>query len=369
METNKTLFQKLDLQTPLRIPLRMFYVMGLSIFDGRQHCCTTFEKVKRAKFCILNIFIIFFVIIAISIYNYDPPYGDNFGKFNDKLKLGVVIAAHLVILCESVIAGGYTNGFFQIYSKIHLKSSTDHHWKSEMKLYWKLFSYLGGSIAFILSVEITYLMQVLDKDDWLVYFTSYTPCVFICRCRLLQFILSLELIRVELEQLNRELLQSAKGTGKVQMKFYEKFICNVLPQWMKRYEDIFEMSHSLSKSMPISPLVVFIAAYIKILSDCYWAYWVNYAKFKINEIFECSLLLPSVLNILLVLVVSKNCMRTAKLIPQSLHSIRHSVGNLCLSRKIQHFSLQICHQQIIFKAFGCFTIDCYIASGVLLQPI
>uniref|UniRef100_A0A1I8NL84 Uncharacterized protein n=1 Tax=Musca domestica TaxID=7370 RepID=A0A1I8NL84_MUSDO len=138
-----------------------------------------------------------------------------------------------------------------------------------MKLYWKLFSYLGGSIAFILSVEITYLMQVLDKDDWLVYFTSYTPCVFICRCRLLQFILSLELIRVELEQLNRELLQSAKGTGK------------------------------------------------------------------------------------------------AKLIPQSLHSIRHSVGNLCLSRKIQHFSLQICHQQIIFKAFGCFTIDCYIASGIL----
>ncbi|XP_019891315.1 gustatory receptor 8a-like isoform X7 [Musca domestica] len=173
------------------------------------------------------------------------------------------------------------------------------------------------------------------------------------------------LIRVELSQLNLKILQSAKGTKKVQMVFFEEFIRSDLTQWAKQYDDIHELTHLVAKSMPLSILAIFVATYIKILSDCYWSYWMIYAKFEIHEIFECSLLLPSVLNILLVLVVSKNCMRTAKLIPQSLHSIRHSVGNLCLSRKIQHFSLQICHQQIIFKAFGCFTIDCYIASGIL----
>ncbi|XP_073824206.1 gustatory receptor 8a-like [Musca autumnalis] len=175
----------------------------------------------------------------------------------------------------------------------------------------------------------------------------------------------LELIRVELLQLNQELLESAKATEKVQMEFIEKFIFIDLTMWMKRYENIYEMSNLVAKLMHVSLLTIFVTTYVKMLSDCYWSYWIIYSKFELHEIFECSLLLPSVWIILLVLVVSKNCMQTAKLIPKSLHSIRHRVGNLRLSRKIQNFSLQISHQQITFNAFGCFTIDCHIASGIL----
>ncbi|XP_019891313.1 gustatory receptor 8a-like isoform X6 [Musca domestica] len=327
---------------PLRILLHVFYYMGLSTYISYK-VSPKWQRLRPVKLLVIHLLIIAFLIIMILQYKYDPPYHDNFGKFYDILKFVVLFAVHLLTLLETIITGQHVCEFFHLYYKLNkswFKSSRP--LETIRRTYWKLFCYLGFSLVLTVAIEINYLVQIRKKRDWLVFFSSYTPSIFVCRCRIPQLVMYLELIRMKLLQLNQKIQQYANGTKKVQLKFFENFIYNDLTQWAKVYEDIYETSVLVSRSMPVSILAIFVATYVKILSDCYWSYWVIYAKFELHEIFECSLLLPSVLNILLVLVVSKNCMRT-----------------------IQHFSLQICHQQIIFKAFGCFTIDCYIASGIL----
>lgn len=237
-------------------------------------------------------------MITIFRYKFEPQYHNNFGKFFDILKFVVIFLVHLMTVFEAIVTGENVYNFFRLYNKLYTKwSKQSVLWKTGLRTYWKLFFYFVFSVVLTVSIEVNYIIQIRKKTEWLVFFCSYTPSIFICRCRILQLVMYMELIRVELSQLNLKILQSAKGTKKVQMVFFEEFIRSDLTQWAKQYDDIHELTHLVAKSMLLSILAIFVATYIKILSDCYWSYWMIYAKFeihgkiKLSKIFEYILIL------------------------------------------------------------------------------
>lgn len=273
---------------PLKVLLKIFYFLGLSVFSERQ-IISRCQKFIHAKFWIFHLFTVYSIIIGITKYKYNTPYIDNFGKFNDRLKFAIVIITHQITLFETLITRNYEIRFFRLYSKIHGQWSTHHHWKSDLKIYCKLFWRLSLSLLLTLLVEINYSIEVRNETEWLVFFVSYTPSILICRCRILQVIMYVEIIRVELLQLNLELKRLANASKKLRLGFIDDIIYKDLSQCMKRYQDIFEMFELFKKCTPLSPLIIFVATYVKILSDCYWSYWVIYAKFKFQgkKILNC----------------------------------------------------------------------------------
>ncbi|XP_023295253.2 gustatory receptor 8a-like, partial [Lucilia cuprina] len=215
-------------------------------------------------------------------------------------------------------------------------------------------------------ININYMLEIGEKkEEWLSFFSTYTPSVMICSFRLMQITMNLYIIMTEILQLNKEILELVVTTKSIKLSFLEEMIYNELSIFMRKYQDIYTMMELFKKSCSISLLVLLIKSYVKILSDSYWTYWVIYNKEEVYEFAEYSLIIPTAFNVFLTLIISKECMNAAKLIPHSLHSLRHRVENLKLSYKIQNFSLQLRHQQIVIDAFGCFTVDCYIVSGIL----
>ncbi|KAI8126657.1 Gustatory receptor 8a [Lucilia cuprina] len=334
----------------------------LSVFMRKyQEIYTMMELFKKS--CSISLLVIFIKsyvkIISDSywtywvIYNKDDVYVSTYGL------------SHIIILIEIILTHESSTEFFRVYSALHQQWTDGRQTKMEFKIYNRFFRLFLLYCIVLFAININYMLEIGEKkEEWLSFFSTYTPSVMICSFRLMQITMNLYIIMTEILQLNKEILELVVTTKSIKLNFLEEMIYNELSIFMRKYQDIYTMMELFKKSCSISLLVLLIKSYVKILSDSYWTYWVIYNKEEVYEFAEYSLIIPTAFNVFLTLIISKECMNAAKLIPHSLHSLRHRVENLKLSYKIQNFSLQLRHQQIVIDAFGCFTVDCYIVSGV-----
>ncbi|KAM7349524.1 gustatory receptor 8a-like [Cochliomyia hominivorax] len=363
--SNKTKEIHVQLSKPFMYLIGLFHFMGLSLFS-RTKFYNRYQKFWHLKWCFFNIILFSIVHFLICYYHRQLFYiGDNFGQFNDFIKVVTVGISHLITLIETIVSQKSCAEFFHIYTQLHQRWANYKETKKEFKIYKKLFLLLLFYIITTLLIELNYVFEIYHKKQWLAFFLAYEPSVTVCRFRLLQIMMYLYMIMIEILQLNKEMLSLVDMSRKTQLNLLEEIIYKDLSLFMQKYQQIYLMMELFKKSCSISLLIILIKSYVKILSDSYWTYWVIYNKYDVYEFVEYSLIVPTALSAFLTLIISKDCMNAAKLIPHSLHSLRHRVENVRLSYKIQNFSLQMRHQQIIIDAFGCFTVDCYIVSGIV----
>ncbi|XP_053949660.1 gustatory receptor 8a-like [Anastrepha ludens] len=292
---------------------------------------------------------------------------DRFGKFNDILKLIATISAHFVILSETILQRKYMQKFLITYSQLHCRWSLGTY-REEYGLYrtyvWKVII----STAVYLSIVVNYTQSIATRRQWLTFFLPFIPSGFICHFRSIEIMYFMDMLRIELEQLNKNVerlvlfSQRKFQTSAQRLDYFEQTICDELQTLMKNYEDIYEMSVLLKKAVGASIACNYVKEYVMILSECYWSYWMIYTG---QDIIEYSLIVPSAMTIFLLLITSRNCMRSANFLAHNVHKIRHDLEDLNISTRLQSFTLQILHQRIIIDGIGFFVLNCNMARDVL----
>lgn len=275
-----TTLRSLKLPSPLNVLLRSLYYLGLSILSEAK-AYTKVQKFLHYKYIYIHIiYLIVMTGLLVKYISFGFKYEENFSRLCDVIKTFTLTMAHLIIVLETIMTRDATEKFFRIYTKLHRQWSNDHQWKSEFKIYGKLIAILGCYIALVLLVDITYIFGVITKLEWLYFFVYFEFSVVICRFRTLQIVMYMELIRLELQQLNRELSQLAEASQSYRMSNVEDIICKDVTRCMKKYEDIFTMFESMKVSTSTSFLATFVQLYVKLLSDCYWLYWMIWKQLK-----------------------------------------------------------------------------------------
>lgn len=289
-QQNRNNLKSITLKTPLKALLYAFYYMGLTVFpDGSTFKLQTkLHNLYQMKFCICSIV----GVLILSILFWKNPhmitYDNNFSKFNNALKFIIVIVAHQITLWETLVTRNTVVEFFQAYSQLHSRWSTStENWRNALKLYRQLFLYCGSNFLVIALVEISYAVEIRNQSDWMYFYLMYTPSVVICRCRILQIIMYLELIRIELLHLNRQLLVLAKRMQHAPFEWIEELIEEDMIKCMRVYEQIFEMSELFKQSTSLSILAIFVKSYVILISDFYWSYWVIYNEIQFNGKMTC----------------------------------------------------------------------------------
>ncbi|XP_017468870.1 PREDICTED: gustatory receptor 8a-like [Rhagoletis zephyria] len=80
---------------------------------------------------------------------------------------------------------------------------------------------------------------------------------------------------------------------------------------------------------------------------------------------EYSLIVPSAMTIFLLLITARDCMRSTNFLAHNVHKIRHDIEGFNISTRLQSFTLQMLHQQIIIDGFGFFVLKCDMARDML----
>lgn len=252
--------------------------MGLSTYS-RSAIPNNWLKWWHLKWCYFHIILFFVVHFTIVCYYRDILYiGDRFGTLNDFIKIAIVGISHIVILIETAKNQTLSSKFFQAYIKLHQQWADYKKSKNELRIYKKFFLLTLFYILVLCGTDFYYAYEIRDRRQWIFLFIANEPSIWICRFRFIQISMYLNMITMEILQLNRETMKLAKETQKRQLNYDDKLICRKLHKFMQNYQQIFVMVELFKKCCSMSCLVIFVSAYVKILSDCYWIYWVIYNR-------------------------------------------------------------------------------------------
>ena len=265
-----------NLNKPFLYIIKLFHYIGISAYS-RTPSPNNWLKCWHLKWCYFNI-VLFLAVHFVIIYFHRKLFftADRFGTFNDFIKVLTVGISHLVTLIETAFHQKSALEFFQTYTTLHQRWADYRKTKNELMIYKKCFLLTLIFIIVLCVVDLNYTFEVRHRAQWVLFFIAYEPSVWICRFRFIQISMYLTMITMELAQLNREILTLAKDTQRMKKNYDENLICQKLHQFMRNYQQIFSMVELFKKGFSVSCLVVFVASYVKILSDCYWTYWVIY---------------------------------------------------------------------------------------------
>ncbi|XP_011185249.1 gustatory receptor 8a [Zeugodacus cucurbitae] len=315
-------------------------------------------------------FILFFLVHLWTSVNHDSILynSDSFGKFNDLLKLIGTIISHFVILTETIIRRRAMEKFLTVYTQLHYKWHGAVGVRAEFQLYRKFFCRSSIFIFVVILIDVAYLREISRNRKWMTFFIPFIPSGLICNLRSVQIMLFMEMLRTEVVHLNgnieRLVLFSERN---YRVKFqkrdqFERKICAELQTFMECYQEIYEMFTLLKKAVGMSMTCNYVKDYVMILSECYWSYWMVYNG---EHITEYLLIVPTAVSIFLLLITSRNCMRSTNFLAHNIHKIRHDIEDFNISTRLQSFALQMLHQQIIIDGFGFFVLNCNMARDIL----
>ncbi|XP_020717321.1 gustatory receptor 8a [Ceratitis capitata] len=292
---------------------------------------------------------------------------DSFGIFNDLLKFIATIISHFIILSETIIQRQYMEQFLLAYTRLHNKWSS-HTFRPEYAIYRKYVWRSSICIVIVIIIDLAYIQEISKNRSWLAFFIPFVPSGLICHLRSLQIMYFMDMLRIEVMQLNRNVERLVTFSERhcvensQRSEYFVRIVCAELQILMECYQNIYELSMLLKKAVGISLTCNYIKEYVMILSECYWSYWMVYNG---QDVIEYSLMTPSALTIFLLLITSRNCMRSTNFLAHNVHKIRHDVEDLNISTRLQSFALQISHQRIIMDGFGFFVLNCNMARDIL----
>ncbi|XP_036222467.2 gustatory receptor 8a [Bactrocera oleae] len=315
-------------------------------------------------------FICFFLVHLWTSVNHDSILynSDSFGKFIDFLKLIAAIISHFVIITETILCRRHMQDFLLAYTQLHYKWHDCAGGRAEFGLY-RIFVFRSSLfIVAVIIVDVAYIQEISRNRKWLTFFIPFVPSGLICNLRTVQITFFMEMLRIEVEHLNRNverLVLFSERNCRIKFQKRDQFvqkICAELQILVECYQSIYEMSILLKKAVGISMTCNYIKDYVLILSECYWSYWMVYNGENITEYL---LIIPTSVSIALLLLTSRNCMRSTNFLAHNIHKIRHDIEDYQISTRLQSFALQMLHQRIILDGFGFFVLNCDMARDIL----
>ncbi|XP_050329625.1 gustatory receptor 8a-like [Bactrocera neohumeralis] len=378
--TSTSLQHPVRLNTFTLLLLRLGQLFGHCAVPLRRRCdlATVNQRPQPASVCQQRFlllwhclhFIVFFLVYLWTSVNHDSILynSDSFGKFNDLLKFIGIIISHFVILTETILCRRQMQQFLLVYTQLHYKWHGSAGGRAEFVLYRIFFCRSSIFILTVIIVDVTYIQEIGRNRMWVTFFIPFIPSGLICNLRTVQITFFMEILRIEVEHLNRNverLVLFSEHNVRVKFQKRDQFvrkICAELQAFMECYQDIYEMSTLLKKAVGRSMTCNYIKDYVMILSECYWSYWMVYNGENITEYL---LIIPSAVSISLLLITSRNCMRSTNFLAHNIHKIRHDIEDFNISTRLQSFALQMLHQRIIIDGFGFFVLNCDMARDIL----
>lgn len=209
--------------------------------------------------------------------------GDEFGYFNDILKVVFAYIAITSSYMEAIFKRKYLKKFWKIYQNLQKKSLAENKQFFNLKCIWQNNRFL---VIFYTMFALEFLAMLIftlwqTKTRHLILFWSiFAPLAYISYLRNMQFIFYIELLRLELVKLQYDLNLLveysrfvAYGCG---FRGFEEFLRQKLLDKQKHYEAIYDMFVNFQKAFGISIIAVLAMIYVRVLVDTYFAYYSYY---------------------------------------------------------------------------------------------
>ncbi|XP_055911250.1 gustatory receptor 8a [Eupeodes corollae] len=282
------------------------------------------------------------------------------------MKLSALIASLNVSTLQSLLCQNHEWQFWKLYLKVrssrypnvmdqNLWSQLHEHRSYISKLVFAIFIHLACIAGFSSDYNSTPKLTLF----WAI--TGFLTLINVIRNG--QMILCMELIRIEVEHLEKDLITLNEfiqwETPNVAFPQFDEFIRLRIVEKQKIYEDIFGMSQSFQEACNWSMVVHLLRGYIRVLVEFYFCIFLGMKTWKPMQDL---LLVPAILEIPMFLLTAKSCMNAAKYISYRVHNLKHSADNIAASVQIQNFSLQILHQQIKIDGLGIASMDGYMLT-------
>lgn len=276
---------KIKISKVLQFHMRFFNLIGfccLSI-DENFNRNTTKERCLMLWSCCLMI--VFNIVAFVALLSSDAFLftDDSFGYFNDILKVVFANIAVTVSFMETLLKRSEAFKFWQKYNflqnnsqQIEKKFTLQNDIRKHLR-----FLLIFYSIVIIESAMMSWFILFQDMTRHLVLFWSiFTPFIFIVHMRNMQFVFYIELIRLELVKLKQDLEllvdYSRFAAYGCAFKGFENFLRQKVVEKQRYYQLIYEMLEHFQNAFGFSIVAVLLMIYVRLLVDSYFGYYTIY---------------------------------------------------------------------------------------------
>ncbi|XP_065363139.1 gustatory receptor 8a-like [Calliphora vicina] len=207
---------------------------------------------------------------------------DEFGYFNDILKVVFADIAVTISYLESILKRSELRKFWTIYGCLQKQSDDERNYISVKEL-WENRRFLGIFYTYIiLEFVVTILFVILQPMSRHVFLFNLVFTPFICAVHLrnMQYIFYIEILRLELVKLQQDLNLMVDYTRFVAygcgFKGFENFLRKKLLEKQKHYQMIYEMFENFQNGFGFSITAVILMIYVRVLVDAYFSYYTFY---------------------------------------------------------------------------------------------
>lgn len=287
----------------------------------------------------------FFLLIAFNVvtftalikHRYFLFFEDKFGFFNDVLKIVCGNVAVTISYLETLLQRSHSYKFWGIYLRLQERSANKSHQNSWRNCFAELHKHRRFLVLFytvvaaeIYVMYICFSITVVDFQA-VLFWCIYTPFIYVIHLRNLQFIFFVELIRLRLVAVQKDLIKLVEfanfGTSN---KHFEEILRSKIANAQQSYQLTFEMFQHFHNSFGFSMVAVILVIYVRILVNTYFSYysdnkgWEYYGmsmqlvpQYQVHKLFfyfslGFILLIPSLLQCPMILITSKCCMNTVR---------------------------------------------------------
>lgn len=277
----------------LRIHMRVFQIVGycgLSLNDDFKRR-VVIENWLTLWSCLL---LVGFNIATLVTLKNDDEFlftNDEFGYFNDILKVVFADIAVTIAYLESILRRSEFRKFWTIYGCLQSQSNDERNNISVNEL-WENRCFLGIFYTFItlefLVMILFVILQPMSRHLFL-FNVVFTPFVCAVHLRNMQFIFYIEILRLELVKLQQDLNLMVDYTRFVAygcgFKGFENFLRKKLLEMQKHYQMIYEMFENFQNGFGFSITAVILMIYVRVLVDAYFSYYTFYRDWNKTGMF------------------------------------------------------------------------------------
>ncbi|XP_055842745.1 gustatory receptor 8a [Episyrphus balteatus] len=259
---------------------RIFGFCPISIHQNPQ------KNSLKAKFILLWSFIVLaayntLILTVYTNYSIFLYIEERFALFNDTLKVTVTCISFNVSAIQSLTSRMHERNFWKFYIKLRsfrrplVENMT--FWE-QLGEHWSFIWKFGGLLVINIVFHVSYALLYTTMPYQLqMFWIMYTPFTIVIGIRNAQYILYMNLIRLEVKSLNKDLDTLVEFTN---MHFsyetfphFEEFVRRRLVEKQRIYQLIFEMNECFQKACNWSMVFHLLRGYTRMLVDGYYCAW------------------------------------------------------------------------------------------------
>lgn len=276
----------MTIQVPsvVRLHIRFFQLIGC--FDASLHGHSKVQRVTEQRLVAWTVLLLLtFSITTVNTFLRPTEFlftGNRFGYFNDVLKVCVAQLTVFVIYMETVLRRRALRCFWQRYSLLNKVTAdkfqrNNNNWRSQLYTYRRFLCFFYGLTLFDLVIEVVFhTLRPINRNLFL-FWSMFTPFIYMTHFRNMQIILHIEMIRHELQKLRHDmgLLAAYTSFARCAVPFagFERFVRHKLAEKQLVYQCIYEMLYYFQCTFSMSTMAVLLMIYVRVVVDAYFMFF------------------------------------------------------------------------------------------------